>query len=229
MKIVLLATTSLFALCVSSLGPASAAPRSFTHSVGHARYAVSASPGSVTLYDQYADIGLNVSSQNFEASYAEYDSAGADDFTVPAGHTWKIKEVDVSGFEYDGDGPADSENVTFYDSTVSPPYLPNNIIAACIGVQGIDNFGPMAIAIPKTCKAKLKGGQRYWVSVVANMHFFQKGQWFWNTRNPINAPGVWENPANGFGTGCTTWTQTSACQPTGDDYSFLLKGKDVVR
>ena len=66
-------------------------------------------PGSKTLYDQNKDdADQAVLSQNVDGSQA------ADDFDVPKGHIWIIKEVDVTGIYFDGSGPASSENVFFY-------------------------------------------------------------------------------------------------------------------
>ncbi len=85
-------------------------PRSTHH--GHVR--ASRVPASGVLYSQNdRDSGVAVSSQYFGAEFDSFDDQGADDFAVPSGTTWRDNKVVVTGVYYNGDGPADSENVFF--------------------------------------------------------------------------------------------------------------------
>src|SRR6476646_7003293 len=74
---------------------------------GNAQHVVHApQAGLTTLYDQnIGDSGYGYFSQTL-SSYPQYDEYLADDFKVPAGHTWKVKEVDTTSFYYIGSGPA---------------------------------------------------------------------------------------------------------------------------
>jgi len=117
-KVSLLTTVSLsvLALCVSS---ATAADRNLpvAHARGTVHRVISAVPGAVTLYDQNDDdAGLGALSVNFNSDFDSFDSYGADDFAVPAGHKWKIRAVEVSGYYREDSEPARSENVLFYRS-----------------------------------------------------------------------------------------------------------------
>jgi hypothetical protein len=104
-------------------------------------------------------------------------SQAADDFTVPRGHTWVIKEVDVTGVYFNGSGPADSENVFFYKDNGG---LPGDLVVGCPDENGTDGgFGSFAIVLSKACKVKLHGGKTYWVSVQANMDGFS-AEWGWS-------------------------------------------------
>ena len=48
--------------------------------------------------------------------------------------------------------------------------------------------------------------------------------WVQNTVTHNN-PGQWENPGGGFGTGCSTWNNTSTCVGSGaDDFAYDLIG-----
>ena len=51
------------------------------------------------LYSQNSnDSGVGIVSQNFtDPGFDIYDSNGADDFVVPAGHKWAIQAVVVTG------------------------------------------------------------------------------------------------------------------------------------
>jgi hypothetical protein len=54
----------------------------------------------------------------------------------------------------------------------------------------------------------------YWVSVQARQEFKPSGQWFWHNRTvQSNAGAVWQNPGDGYGTGCTSWNRKNACMP----------------
>src|SRR6476659_8244169 len=78
------------------------------------------------LYDQTADPGsFIIISQNFEASLDQYDSQGADDFTVPAGKIWSVTGINVLGGYFNFSGAAspgaESETVTFYKDNAGKP------------------------------------------------------------------------------------------------------------
>ena len=65
------------------------------------------------------DNGVGVISQNFEADFDNYDSRGADDFTLKRSCT--VSEVDVNGAYFTGIGPAVSLHVTFYRDNGGTP------------------------------------------------------------------------------------------------------------
>jgi hypothetical protein len=177
------------------------------------------------LYDQTSnDSGIGIVSQNFESTFAAYSSQAADDFTVPAGATWSVKEVDATGVYFNGSGPATSENVIFYKNSHGAP---GDVVAEFDGVVGSDSFGSFAIDLGKG--AKLKGGKHgktYWVSVAANLAFTVGGEWGWENQTTSEGnPAQWQNPGGGFGV-CPTWGQENVCIPDGQgDHMFTLRGK----
>jgi len=173
--------------------------------------------------------GGGVLSENFTSDYCtEYCSEAADDFVVPSGRIWKVTEVDVTGV-YSACtigvncGPANSENVIFYKDHNGKPGRPinNGSFSSLSGVNG-PNF---AITLPGT-GLKLRAGT-YWVSVVPNMYFPTEGEWIWETNSVKRGnQAVWQNPGNGFGTGCKTWERVEKCLAQGPDLMFALRGKD---
>jgi hypothetical protein len=183
-----------------------------------------ASPqGVVVLYDQTDSPGTNgFPSQNFEAAFDAYDNAGADDFVVPAGDgAWTIEVVDIVGTE---GGTVPSVDVTFYEDASG---LPGTAVYSALGVVPTDLGGPLTINLPTP--AVLPAGT-YWVSVIANLDFGVGGQYFWSTRTvAANNDYAWQNPGNGFGTGCTTWNYgASVCGVGGGvdpDALFRLSGQ----
>ena len=203
---------------------ATAGPSASFH--GQAQAPAHVNPDTV-LYDQTSnDSGIGIVSQNFESTFNAYDAQAADDFTVPANTVWNVTEVDVIGVYFNGAGLARDENITIYKSK---KHLPGAVVFTS-EIAGTDNgTGSFNIMIPKT---KLKGGAsgtQYWVSVQANMDFLVGGEWGWeNQTTSEGTAAVWENPGNGFATGCTTYTTETTCIPDGEgDHMFVLKG--VIR
>jgi hypothetical protein len=215
-----MATTAILALTAAGT-PAGSHPGLAAKATGLR----SIQSGGATLYSQNSNFGYGIVSQNFTSGSlgTAYNAAGADDFVVPQGKSWTITGVDVSGVYFKGSGPAASETITFYTNSNGTP---GQVVGRPKTVICSDSSGSFACRV----KAILSGGKKgrtYWVSVVANMSF-ASGEWGW-VQNTVGArhPGKWENPGGGFGTGCSTWTDTSICIPAAgaDDFAFGLKGK----
>lgn len=162
------------------------------------------------------DTGDAYTSQNFEAAFDIYDNAGADNFSTKK--TCKVTGIYAVGAYYNGSGPADSETVTFYEDNGGSP---GNVIDSQT-VTGVDSgTGTFTIALDEVA---LPPGPK-WVSVVVNLDFSTGGQWGWEvTGNMKGGSGaMWENPGDGFGTGCTTWMDMQTCLGApGPDYMFTL-------
>ncbi len=186
-----------------------------------AQRAVSAAPASIVLYDQSTgDTGAAISSQNFGSDLDAYDDEAADDFSVPAGHVWRVKEVDVIGGYTEG--TAESQHIIIYRDHKGAP---GTIVADCDGLHGIDNGGSFAIKIPKSCRIRLRSGT-YWVAVIANQSV---GQWLWEARAPIvGNEAIWQNPNGGWGL-CNNGGTLEECFGLPDDLMFTLKGSDRLK
>ncbi len=178
------------------------------------------------LFDQSEDGDTATSSQNYETANDGLDDQGADDFTVPVGQTWLVREIDVGGRYFEGSG-APSVNVFIYFHKKGPPstrFVPGNIRNEFDNLPaGDDGSGNFAITLPKA--VKLHAGT-YWLSVQVNMDSSAKGRWGWE-----NADGkkgvyraVWRNPLGGWGQSeCTDWHRNDEC--TGNvDFQFTLRG-----
>ena len=184
------------------------------------------------LYNQNSNFGYTVDSQNFESSYAQYDSVAADDFFVPAGKTWHITEVDVTGAYVDGSGPASSVVVILWKGNGTPRRIAGRGTYSWT-INCTDNAGSFACTLPNNSRGKppqLKGGAYgtdYWLTVVANCSFSGGcGYWEWTTDTTIHgSSGIWKNPSNGWGTGCEGWGSFSSCFGEPDaDLAFDLVG-----
>ena len=211
------------AAVLAMVGTASAAPVA-GHAGGKAARVKGVDRAAGVLYDQHGtDSGIGIVSQNFESAFDAYDAQAADDFTVPAGQTWKVTEVDASGVYFGGYGPARDETVTFYKNKKGHPGKQK----ASVTAAGSDSGGTFAISLGKK-GVKLKGGAKgttYWVSVVANMDFGVGGEWGWeNQTTAVGNPAQWQNPGGGFGV-CPTWDDENVCIPDGQgDHMFTIRG-----
>ncbi|MBV9569997.1 MAG: hypothetical protein JO056_02010 [Alphaproteobacteria bacterium] len=227
-KTVLLAGAAMFALTGASYAGAPKAGVS-GHFAKHVVFGVPA--GSKTLYDQNNnDSGVANTSQNFESSFDQYDNMGADDFVVPKGHTWTVKEVDVTGqYRYSG-GSALTANVAFYKNKKG---LPGAVVASCDNAKTGDKnaTGSFKIKLAK-CAPALKAG-KYFVSVQANLDFSNPAaQWYWDTNTtPAGAAAAWQDPNGGWAAlgvpaDCNTWQTLAHCLGSTGDWMFALKGTD---
>jgi hypothetical protein len=177
---------------------------------------------NIVLYDQYDNPGgVGWTSQDFEPAFDAYDNQGADDFVVPAGETWNIDEVDVSGAYFNGLGPADSFHVFIYQDAAG---LPGTNVYTGLN-QAYTTANDIDFVITLSPAAVLTEGT-YWVSVQVRMDFGVGGQWEWNDRTvQADSPAAWQNPGGGFGTPCATWGVRTTCLAAGaPDNMFRLAG-----
>jgi hypothetical protein len=178
------------------------------------------------LWDQSDNASdKDIVSQDFlDVAFDPHDSRAADDFLVPDGYLWSLETVKVFGL-YLGPAPAQSLDVVFFRDEGG---FPGKIVRGCdyndILPEDITDPSFM-INLPTPC---LLTPGTYWMSVRANMHFLQHGQWFWheNTVQTLS-PFVWENPGDGFGTGCLTFSYAKAeCDAFFPDLTFQLIGEE---
>ena len=201
----LLAATAVAALTAAS---AMAAPAIVHHS-----------RSVEVLYNQNSDPSYAyVNSQNYSSGATADDDVGVDDFVVPAGKTWKVTEVDVTGCcAYT---TSITEDVAFYKDKNGAP---GKLVVAFVNLSGTGNPS-FAMSLGKG--VKLKAGH-YWVSVVANCNAKDGCGWGWGVRSTIeNDAALWENPGNGHGTGCTTLETLETCfgSAYAGDFMFELQG-----
>ncbi|MGH7891333.1 MAG: IPTL-CTERM sorting domain-containing protein [Thermodesulfobacteriota bacterium] len=185
-----------------------------------------------TLWDQSDNISSSdISSQDFTdggGSFNQYDSRAADDFLVPEGFFWIIDTVRAFGaFDKTTPDLIDTVDVVFFADRDG---LPGQLIAQCVydDIFPDDLTNPeFTINLPHTCL--LQPGT-YWVSVRANIGFIQNGQWFWFERTVQTlSPFVWENPGDGFSSGCVKFTPAQAdCDADFPDLVFQIIGREFT-
>ena len=174
------------------------------------------------LFDQMDAAGSDwVSSQDFSGD--QNDAKAADDFFVDPGfNSWQISAVQVAGAYFAGGVAAvDGVNVEFYlDSGGLPGYLLTARVAQPI--SGTGSTG--AFFLPLTPTVNIASNANYWISVQAIKP--SAGQWTWTESTALHGNGaVWQNPGDGFTTGCVSWSLMTTCLPgTGPDLLFRLYG-----
>lgn len=162
----------------------------------------------------------NYSPSNF-FSVANYNRT-ADDFTVPAGATWSIHEVDAAG-AYNAN-PGSVVNVYIYPDASGHPGT------AFFTQEGITASGGPNYQVPLTGVPNLTAGQ-YWITVQQDASL-GGGYWSWGTRSvQSGAAAQWFRNVFGPGPSCSTnvWTLRAACWPPGNpDQTFALKGTNLT-
>ncbi|MDH3268073.1 MAG: T9SS type A sorting domain-containing protein [Ignavibacteria bacterium] len=171
------------------------------------------------LYDQTVGTNTNAySSQDFGVANDIYDAQIADDFTATG--DWTITDVVVNG-SYSLSGPADGFNIFFYsDAAGIPGTEVYSEMSAPYVFDGVSLF-----TITMVTPAVLPAGD-YWVSVQCRMDFSPGGQWYFQQVNgAFGNVAQFQNPLDGFGSGCLTWASIQTCiAAIGTDQSFALLG-----
>jgi hypothetical protein len=164
------------------------------------------------FWDQYnnpaTEPPVAIGSQQFEAAMAAFDNQAADDFVIGSG--WGapyVTGVRVMGEYSAGGGPASSFNIYFYQNGAGN--LPGTLIAAFMNLPYVETPPDFLICLPYPFGVN---PGTYWVSVQARQDSNPNGQWFWHNRTvQSNAGAAWQNPGDGYGTGCITWNRKNAC------------------
>ena len=169
-------------------------------------------------------------SQDFEPAFNNFDSTTADDFTVPAGETWRIESVLARGKDA-GENDATTARVIIYaDGGTAPGAVLQTRVAPVTAFPRME----MTLPTPPTLAAG-----NYWISVEALLDAGNPetpSQWFWaaSDEGPFGDSAVFRNPGGGFESGCATFTPRPECnignpEPTAaTDMSFNLGGTRTV-
>jgi photosystem II stability/assembly factor-like uncharacterized protein len=128
----------------------------------------------------------------------------ADDFTIPAGQSWSIEEVAVSG-SYRIATSVNDVRVVIYQNDGGKPgaevYSSGALVPANPASPNFTVKLPEALTLPEGT---------YWLSVYPNLAFGAGFQWYWANQTAISgAPAHFRDNANLFGTGAVNWTESS--------------------
>lgn len=174
-----------------------------------------AAAGTATvLYDQVTTPAFgHATSQDFPQPMDAFDSAAADDFMVvdPAG--WAIGRFDFNA-------PPPPGNATFrVEVYPDAGGMPGPAALCAYGGLPAGLHGTDVLRVPLPWPCALPQGT-YWVSFVGEPGTSLR----WAAQFPVLQPpffsGVsarWQNPADGYGSGCTSWTNVQNCTASSDE------------
>ncbi len=183
---------------------------------------------AILLYDQ-TDMasGNGAPDQNFEAAFDGYDSEGGDDFEVTFADGWTIEQVTTVG-TFSTTGPTASVDVFFYADAAGFPDTGAGALCTYPGVVPTSQtMGSYVLDLPAPCILPMGF---YWVTLISNLDFGTAGQHFWSNRTTQSfSGGVWRNPGDGFGSGCTAFDRQTTCGVgggTNPDFLFQILGQE---
>jgi hypothetical protein len=184
--------------------------------------ALPAGAEGAVLHDQTAPPGFYSSnSQNYDSASDPYDDQLADDFTVPAGEIWTVKQVDVLGEDdpYLGMSAPPFVNVFLYAGDGTLPGA-ERFHQSNIGVSGYPND-----SVPLNGASALGPGT-YWISVQEQGGEFMVPSWYWKSVSVQDGhPAVFQNPSGGLSSSCTTWKPVGTCfAGNGPDMAWKISG-----
>ncbi|HVV35817.1 MAG TPA: calcium-binding protein [Acidimicrobiales bacterium] len=173
------------------------------------------------LYDQFPVDPAGNAAISVDSPTDAFDSEGAADFVVPSGQTWNLSRVVAAQFDSTTAG-VDTIRVRIYtDAAGTPGSVLFDQTDASTGTgtpQGTETITLNPVIA-------LSAGT-YWLSLQA---IATQPSWYWGSADiTAGSLGMWRNPPDGFGTGCTNFSATSGCLSVGDnslrDYEFQLVG-----
>lgn len=181
------------------------------------------------IYSQYDNPAtqppLGIGSQLFEPASQALSNQAADDFSIGCcSEGFLIETVKVMGEYSAGGGPASSFNVYFYRDAAGN--VPGQLIFSATNRPYVGTPPDFSIDVGNV----FVDTQRYWVSVQAVMDSSTNGQWFWHNRtSQLFSGAVWQNPGDGYGTGCLVWNRKNTCLPeqVWPDQVFSLYGVGI--
>ncbi|MCB1036595.1 MAG: hypothetical protein KDD47_22410 [Acidobacteria bacterium] len=183
----------------------------------------------ILLYDQNNNpAGNGAPDQNFEAAFDIYDSEAGDDFEVTFADGWTIEQVTTVGTQSTG-GTATSVDVFFYPDLAGFPDTGAGATCTFTGVVPTSQTGgSYVVDLPAPCILPMGF---HWLTMISNQTFGGgNGQHFWSNRSVLsNSGGVWRNPGNGFGSGCTDFDRQTTCGVGGGaapDFLFQILGME---
>lgn len=175
-------------------------------------------PRGTVLYDQS---GTAANGAAIQFSGSVYDSEGADDFVVTDASGWSVSGLNLQTSFSAAPPGGITYDVNFYADSGGAP----GATAACSypGISGTLDGTATALSISLPAPCDLAQGT-YWLSVVPNMTWPPQFFWSLDANATIGAPGQWRNPGDGYASGCTAWSPTTACGFVETNYLFQVIG-----
>lgn len=167
--------------------------------------------------------GLGAASQDFEINFDAYDCLAADDFEAPGSGESTICEVFITGSLTETGFGGDPNSGIVFKLFEDDGGLPGTLLYTenFPGTVDADNDGSFLLEL--SGGPSLSGGTKYWLSVHAILNIILAGQWYWGTASDGNGDiFAWQNPLDGFGGGCITWSPYTNCGLSADGPDLLM-------
>ena len=184
-----------------------------TNTQPHFKYPNRTAPtGSTVLYDQSGTAENGAPAQDFSSTYDQYDSQGADDFVVTDAAGWNVSAFNFQVTFSSNGIPTPPPPTVVYNVTVfaDSAGLPGAAECTYTGVTGTLDGSNTSLSIALTPICSLTQGT-HWVSLEASFDFPPQSFWSNASGTVLGNEGAWQNPGDGFATGCTSWTSISSC------------------
>ncbi|GAB5538701.1 MAG: hypothetical protein Salg2KO_08040 [Salibacteraceae bacterium] len=160
------------------------------------------------LYDQTANALTNGILCRTNVPPSNFDTEGADDFTVPSGEVWVIDSVYAIGtYSFYTPPPLTPTVVRIhYDDNGVPGSV---LTLDTVGDGDLNNDGTLEIQLANPLVVP---AGKYWLSVTV----ISTTPWYWRriTELVTESPLHWKNPGGGYNT-CTEWTPLHSCSGVG--------------
>ena len=151
-------------------------------------------------------------SQDFASPDDAYDTEIADMFAVSYTEDWQLTSVRAIG----SGGTATTARVTMREPSASGG--PGAVLFTREAAATPPNY-----EIPLTGTPLLRRGGFYWLSIQA-VGGGQADAWRWSQRNDSRGGTLYRNPGNGYGTGCTSFSQIASCVGVDGAMQYVLFG-----
>ena len=162
-------------------------------------------------------------SQNMGVTKAAYDTMAADDFVAPGTGELTICEVYITGVltQIGFSGDSDSEIVLrLFENDGG---LPGTMLYSESFPGTVDDNNDGSFVLELAGGPALTGGTKYWLSVQAKLDWDLAGLWYWSTAADGNGEVyAWQNPLDGFDTGCIIWTPFTNCSLTSQGPDLMM-------
>ncbi|NHF58856.1 T9SS type A sorting domain-containing protein [Flavobacteriaceae bacterium TP-CH-4] len=172
------------------------------------------------IYEQTGPVSSSSPSQNF-LDFGGAIAQSADDFVIPEGSTWKIRNIIANGAVNGAPAITDATVVIYTDNNG----LPGQEIYNSGSIVPDSEPTDYNLNLPLPEEVELTGGA-YWLSVYTNLAFDGGNQWFWFTQaQVIGNEAAFKDAANLFGLGAIDWTpQSVAFTAPPEDQVFQIFG-----
>jgi hypothetical protein len=183
--------------------------------------------GDIT-YENVSPTGNGVPAQTFP-DFPDFNCQAVDDVVLLGPDAGTLCSLDITGTYTAGGLPTDPNGQVVLTIYADNAGLPGAVAFTETFPGSVDADGDGSFTLEPTGAPTVNPGQRVWVEVNVVMEFGLAGQWFWSSADDTqDDAALWQNPAGGFGVGCTEWGTFADCGVGGGLGPDLLMSADFI-